>query len=85
MYWDVKLVEPKPDYVIYVEIEDGRKGLFDMKPYLDKGLFKELVDTNYFKQVGIFMGAVCWPNKQDIAPESLLAELTPMKNEPNEH
>ncbi|WP_366636544.1 DUF2442 domain-containing protein [Aquisalimonas sp.] len=30
------------DYPIYVELEDGRKGLFDLKPYLDRGVFKEL-------------------------------------------
>lgn len=34
MYWDVKTVMPLPDYRIYVEVADGRKGIFDMKPYL---------------------------------------------------
>lgn len=34
MYWDVKLVKPLPDYRIYVEVKDVRKGVFDMKPYL---------------------------------------------------
>ena len=29
MYWDVKTVKPMPDYRIYVEVEDGRKGIFD--------------------------------------------------------
>jgi len=36
MYWDVKTVKPLPHYRIYVEIEDGRKGIFDLKPYLDR-------------------------------------------------
>lgn len=75
MYWDVKLVEAKADYKIYVEIEDGRKGIFDMKPYLDKGVFRELADPEYFKQVSIVLGAVTWPNDQDIAPETLVAGL----------
>jgi hypothetical protein len=34
MYWDVKTVKPLPDFRIYVEIEDGRKGIFDLSPYL---------------------------------------------------
>jgi hypothetical protein len=72
MYWDVKIVKPKDDYKIYVEIEDGRKGIFDMTPYLNKGVFRELKDVNYFKQVDILFGAVTWPNEQDIAPETLL-------------
>lgn len=78
MYWDVKKVKPLSDYRIYVEIEDGRKGVFDLKPYLDFGVFRELKDVNYFNQVGIVLGAVTWPNEQDIAPETLLAELHPL-------
>ncbi len=77
MYWDVKTVKPLPDFRIYLEIQDGRKGVFDMKPYLNKGIFRELNDVHYFNQVGILFGAVTWPNEQDIAPETLLAELKP--------
>jgi Protein of unknown function (DUF2442) len=75
MYWDVKIVKPLPEYRIYVEIENGRKGIFDLKPYLDRGVFRELRDVHYFNQVGVLFGAVTWPNEQDIAPETLLAEL----------
>lgn len=83
MYWDVLVVKPKSDYRIYVEIADGRKGIFDMKPYLDKGVFQELKDTNYFQRVGVEFGAVTWPNQQDISPESLLAGLLPVSVEPH--
>ena len=75
MYWDVKLVKPLPDYRIFVEIENQQKGVFDLKPYLDKGVFKELQNIHYFNQVGILFGAVTWPHEQDIAPETLLAEM----------
>ena len=78
MYWDVKVVKPLSDYRIYVEVEDGRKGVFDLKPYLDHGVFRELRNLHYFNQVGILLGAVTWPNEQDIAPETLLAELLPV-------
>ncbi len=78
MYWDVKTVKPLPDYRIYVEIEDGRKGVFDLKPYLVHGAFRELQDVHYFNQVGILFGAITWPNEQDIAPETLLAEMNPI-------
>ncbi len=78
MYWDAKTVKPMTDYCIYVEIEDGRKGIFDLKPYLERGVFRELKDLHYFNRVGIQFGAVTWPNEQDIAPETLLAEMTPL-------
>lgn len=77
MHSDVILVKPLPDYQIYVEIENGSKGVFDMKPYLDRGVFRELRDVGYFNQVGIVFGAVTWPHEQDIAPQTLLNEITP--------
>jgi hypothetical protein len=82
MYWDVKTVKALSDHRIYVEMVDGRKGIFDLKPYLDRGVFRELKDPNYFKQVGIVLGAVTWPHEQDIAPETLLAEMTVVQDEP---
>lgn len=81
MYWDVKIVKPLPDFRIYVEIEDGRKGVFDVTPYLDRGVFRELRNLHYFNQVGILFGAVTWPHAQDIAPETLLAEMRPVRAE----
>lgn len=78
MYWDVKIVKPLPNFQIYVEIEDGRKGIFDMNPYLHLGVFQELQNINYFNRVGILFGAVTWPHEQDIAPETLLAEIQPV-------
>jgi hypothetical protein len=77
MYWDAVHVKPLPDHRLYVEIKDGRKGIFDVTPYLDFGVFKELKDPHYFNRVGIVYGAVTWPNEQDIAPETLLDELVP--------
>ena len=75
MYWDVKVVKPLPGYKVYVEIEDGRKGIFDLSPYLDTGIFGELKEIHYFNQVDIVFGAVTWPNEQDIAPETLTEQL----------
>ncbi|HWR20855.1 MAG TPA: DUF2442 domain-containing protein [Verrucomicrobiae bacterium] len=84
MYWDVKTVKPLSDYRIFVETGDGRRGIFDVKPYLNHGVFRELRDTHYFNQVGILFGAVTWPHAQDIAPETLLAEMIPVESMPNE-
>jgi hypothetical protein len=85
MYWDVKTVRPLQDYRIYVEIADGRRGVFDLKPYLEHGVFRELQDIHYFTQVGILLGAVTWPHGQDVAPETLLAEMTPAESAMPDH
>ncbi len=78
MHWDVIQVRPMEDYTLYVELEDGREGIFDLKPYLKQGVFRELQDKTYFAQVDIVSGAVTWPNEQDIAPETLLADMQPL-------
>lgn len=75
MHWDVKTVKPLANHQIHVELADGRQGLFDLTPYLDHGVFRELRDPVYFRRVGIQLGAVTWPNGQDIAPETLVAGL----------
>lgn len=84
MYWDVKTVKPRSDYRLYVEIADGRKGIFDVKPYLDHGVFRELRNLDYFNQVNIVFGALTWPHQQDIAPETLLAGIVPDDHAPDE-
>nr|VFK64389.1 MAG: Protein of unknown function (DUF2442) [Candidatus Kentron sp. TUN] len=66
MYWDVRIVKPKPDYKLYVELEDGRKGIFDVRPYLDKGMFRKLKNISYFNQVHVLFGAITWPH--ELAP-----------------
>ena len=42
MYWDVTAVKPKPGYKIYVELKDGRKGVFDMSLILGTEFLKNL-------------------------------------------
>jgi hypothetical protein len=72
---DVTLVKPLRNFQIYVETIDGRKGIFDVKPYLGRGMWQQLCSEFYFIQVGIVLGAVTWPNGQDIAPQTLCAEM----------
>ena len=81
MHWDVKTVKPLPDFCIYVETVDGTAGIVDMKPYLERGDFRELKDPHYYSRVDIVLGAVTWPHGQDIAPETLLAGLTPAQQQ----
>ena len=72
---DVCFVKPLPDYQIYVELNNGISGVFDMKPYLNKSAARNLNDLNYFKTVYILFGAVTWQNGEDIEPQTLLNGL----------
>jgi hypothetical protein len=71
----VKKVNANNDYTLFVELSDGRTGLFDVKPYLDKGVFKQLQDENYFKQVEPFFCGIIWPNEQDFSADTIACEL----------
>jgi hypothetical protein len=54
---------------------NGRSGIFDVKPYLDKGVFTQLQDLSYFKQVKPFFCGIVWPNEQDLSADTLAHEL----------
>ncbi|MDD5373068.1 MAG: DUF2442 domain-containing protein [Sulfurimonas sp.] len=47
------------------------KKIFDVSPYLDKGIFTELQNRDYFKQVKAENGTIEWPNGQDFCPDTL--------------
>ncbi len=68
---DVVDFEILPDHKIKVALSNGKKGIFDVKPYLDRGIFNELKDYNYFKRARIEFGTITWPNEQDFSPETI--------------
>lgn len=71
----VKKVTANNDYTLYVELSDGRSGIFDVKPYLEKGIFTQLKDKDYFHQVKPFFCGIVWPNEQDLSADTIAHEL----------
>ncbi|MDP2936168.1 MAG: DUF2442 domain-containing protein [Dehalococcoidia bacterium] len=68
---DVIDFEILSDYRIKVRLSNGNTGVFDVKPYLDKGIFTELKDYSYFQRARIEFGTITWPNEQDFSPETI--------------
>ena len=62
------------NFTLEIEFENGEKKTYDMSPFLNFGVFKELQELSYFKQVRPFMGAITWPRGQDICPDTLYLE-----------
>ena len=54
-----------------VEFENDELKDFDVTPFLEKGIFSELKDDSYFKQVRVAFGSVEWPNEQDFSKDTL--------------
>ncbi len=67
----VKDVKAKENYILYLTFDNAEIKKFDMKPYIEKGFFKQLKEVNYFYSVQVFMGTVQWPNGQDLCPDTL--------------
>ena len=47
----VKKVSPNPDYTISLTFENGENKIFDVKPYLEKGIFQDLKTIQYFLNI----------------------------------
>jgi hypothetical protein len=75
MNWDVISVRALPDHRLAVDLADGRRGVFDIRPFLDQPGLQRLKDPAYFASVGIRFGALTWPDEEDIAPDTLSAHL----------
>ncbi|MEN3336291.1 MAG: hypothetical protein V7641_5656 [Blastocatellia bacterium] len=69
-------VRANDDFSLDLKFDDGSVRRFDVTPYLEYGIFKELKDKNYFERVKVAFGTVQWPNEQDISPETLYLEST---------
>lgn len=67
-------VKTNDDYSLILKFNDGKTKRFDVKPYLEYGVFRELKDRDYFKNVSIAFGTVQWKNEQDLSPETLYIE-----------
>ena len=63
------------NYKLRISLSDGRKGIFDVIPYLDRGVFQELKDPEYFRRVRVAFGGVTWPHEQDFSVETIEYEL----------
>ena len=72
-------IEAKPDHKLRVTFRKYGPKLFDVRPYLTKGVFKELKDDRYFKKVRIINGGIEWPHEQDLSAETLFYRSLPIK------
>lgn len=67
----IKNVQTTDNYEIIVEFENGEKRIKDMKLYLDKGVFKTLKNKDFFNDVKIKFGTVCWGEDIELCADSI--------------
>ncbi|MCU0469637.1 MAG: DUF2442 domain-containing protein [Arcicella sp.] len=70
----VKSVQPNKDFTLYLTFDNDERKVFDVKPYLEFGIFKELKDLSLFYSVKPVLGTIQWQNEQDFCPDTLYLE-----------
>jgi hypothetical protein len=71
MIKEVTRVTPLENYMLFLQFNDNISGIFDCKPYLEKGVFKNLKVLSEFNQVRLAFGTIEWPCGADFDPEGL--------------
>jgi hypothetical protein len=67
----VAAVIAKENHQLELTFTNGEHGVYDCSPLLNFGVFQELQNEHYFKQVSLLGGSVSWPHEQDICPDTL--------------
>lgn len=74
----VKSVRALEDYELEVSFDNGESRRFDVKPYLDRGIFSRLRDPDAFGTVRPVAGSIEWANGIDLSYDTLYVEGRPV-------
>lgn len=75
----VKSVKPQEDYYLLLTFENGENRVFDLKPYLEKPVFRPLKNASMFKTARVVSGSVEWQGEVDLSYDTLYIESRPVK------
>jgi len=70
----VQSVEALAGHLLRLVFDNGEVRVFDLKPYLDKGVFRELQDERRFRKVRVVAGSVEWPGEIDLSHDTLFVK-----------
>ncbi len=78
----IKGVKPMDDYKLRLTFTNGQVRIFDVKPYLSQGVFRELRNIEIFQSVKTVLGSIQWQNGQDFCPDTLYLESKRLRKLP---
>lgn len=78
MYFSINDVKTLDEYRLILIFENEEKKIFNMRPFLEKGIFKELQNKNMFNTVKVSLDTIEWANKADMDPEMLYEDSIPV-------
>jgi len=68
------------NYELIITYERNLTKIFDVKPLLEKGLFRELKDKSLFTNFKIVFDTIEWSNGIDIDPDDLFRDSIEINN-----
>ena len=86
-------VKPNFDFTVYIYFNDGKIKLYDMKPFLNKGVFVQISDVdNFLNKCTVMNGTLAWDlsgkfdptNCIDMDPESIYMTAVDVADDPLE-
>ena len=77
----VQTVEPLPNHLLRLWFDNGEVRIFDLKPYLDRGVFRALQDEALFGRAQVVAGAVEWPGEIDLSNDTLFLRSRVLRTE----
>lgn len=80
----VKSVRALDGHQLALEFENGEQRVFDVKPYLSRGIFIRLQNDELFQAARVVAGSVEWPGGLDLSYDTLYLESQPVEVAPSE-
>lgn len=67
----VTRLTPQAEHRLLLDFANGETRLFDLAPWLDKGVFRALRDSPEFAQARVVHGCVEWAGEIDLSSDTL--------------
>jgi hypothetical protein len=64
-------VKPLENYELLLTFDNSEERIFDLKPYLSHGIFRQLKDRSLFNSVKVSFDTIEWANGADLCPEEV--------------
>ena len=75
----VTRLTPHGNHRLLLEFSNGEMRLFDLTPWLGKGVFRALRDSPEFAQAQVVDGSIEWPGEIDLSFDTLYLRSVPVR------
>ncbi len=71
---NISTITPQDNHILYIEADNGQKGLFDVKPYLSSEAFAPLQDKLAFTRIHNGRYFIEWECGADLSADTIEAK-----------